>query len=152
MAKHASFLALGLLVLLVAIPSAHGLAKIKLRKGVVDSRIRKIHHANKSNLISQQILGDGEKVDIINFMDAQVRTKNLRNAVSVLFSFSTKSLESHPLHLLFILSPFFYAVLWRGWTRHPSSKIHGCFRHRFFKPLDSIFQMFLFQHCMLPPQ
>ncbi len=64
-----------LLCILAAIPQAHAIAKIKLRKGLVDSQIR---HANKFQVISQQLLGeDGEKVDIINFMDAQVFTSNL---------------------------------------------------------------------------
>ena len=62
-----------LFLCMVAVPHAHAIAKIKLRKGFVDPRIRKLHHANKSHVISQQLQGeDGEKVDIINFMDAQV--------------------------------------------------------------------------------
>jgi hypothetical protein len=62
--------------LLMAAP-VHGIAKIRLRKGVVDERIRRVHHANASNLLSQQLTGEGEKVDIINFMDAQVRCRGL---------------------------------------------------------------------------
>jgi len=62
-----------LLLCMAAAPRAHAIAKIKLRKGFVDPQIRKLHHANSSNVISQQLQGeDGEKVDIINFMDAQV--------------------------------------------------------------------------------
>ena len=66
-------LLVALFLCLAAVPQAHAIAKIKLRKGFVDPQIRKLHHANKSHLISQQLVGDdGEKVDIINFMDAQV--------------------------------------------------------------------------------
>lgn len=60
------------LAVLVACAAADPL-KIKLRKIQVPHEVRRAHHANKSRLITQQVGGDGATVDIINFMDAQVR-------------------------------------------------------------------------------
>ena len=73
MTLNTRILLVALFLCLASVPQAHAITKIKLRKGFVDPQIRKLHHANKSHLISQQLVGDeGEKVDIINFMDAQV--------------------------------------------------------------------------------
>ncbi|KAG7667892.1 hypothetical protein Ndes2526B_g01699 [Nannochloris sp. 'desiccata'] len=72
MTTKARILLVALFLCMAAVPPAHAIAKIKLRKGFVDPQIRKLHHANNSHVISQQLQSeDGEKVDIINFMDAQ---------------------------------------------------------------------------------
>lgn len=57
---------------LASLDCAQPITKIKLRKAVIPQELRKLQHANKTHLITQQANGDeGEKVDIINFMDAQ---------------------------------------------------------------------------------
>lgn len=45
--------------------------KINLRKLPINLELRKLHHANRSNLLSSHYGQDGEKIDIINVMDAQ---------------------------------------------------------------------------------
>ena len=98
---NSSILLTLLLVSLATVSPAHAVT-IKLRKGVVDLRIRKIHHANKTNLYSQQLGEDGEKVDIINFMDAQVLHYSCSHQTHSIF-FSNQSSFAPSLHLLLLL-------------------------------------------------
>lgn len=61
-----------LCIILVILPGgAEAILKVPLRKLTIDAEVRKLHHANKSRLISSVNGDDGERVDIINFMDAQ---------------------------------------------------------------------------------
>lgn len=61
-----------LCILLIFMPNgAHAIIKVPLRKLSIDAEVRKLHHSNKSRLISSINGDDGERVDIINFMDAQ---------------------------------------------------------------------------------
>jgi hypothetical protein len=148
--------ALLLSVLLVAFAAtcAADVMRVKLRKAAVDPTWRRVHHANKTRLISQQVSkDDGEKIDIINFMDAQVRCYLERGFLGFLclgflsyFMFTgcsyaakdevvppykhhcncfLRCLTKHPFH--FKPEPI-SAVLRRDWTGYPSAKVHGMSR------------------------
>jgi hypothetical protein len=103
MTLNTRILLVALFLCMAALPQAHAIAKIKLRKGFVDPQIRKLHNANQSNVISEQLQGEqGEKVDIINFMDAQV---GFAKQSCLALGFSTLSPDSPP-----SLSNFFRLV------------------------------------------